>query len=40
MLSKGELPMLYREILQGYDKVLVLLLGGPTYPLLPNCMKE
>lgn len=40
MLSKGELPMLYREILPGYDKVPVLLLGDPAYPLLPYCMKE
>lgn len=39
MLSKGELPMLYKEILPGYDKVPVLLLGDPD-PLLPYCMKE
>lgn len=40
MFSKGELPMLYKEILPGYDKVPVLLLGDPAYPLLPYCMKE
>lgn len=40
MLSKGELPVLYKEILPGYDKVPVLLLGDPAFPLLPYCMKE
>lgn len=32
--------MLYKEILAGYDKMQVTLLGGPAYPLLRYCMKE
>ena len=32
--------MLYKEILPCYDKVPVLLLGDPAYPLLPYCIKE
>lgn len=40
MLINNELPMLYKELLPGYDKVPVLLLADPAYPLLPYCMKE
>ena len=32
--------MLFKELLPGYDKVSVTLLGDPAYPLLPYCMKE
>ena len=32
--------MLYKEILPGHDKVPVISLGDPAYPLLPHCMKE
>ena len=40
LLREGKLPMVYREILAGYDKIPVTLLGDPAYPLLPYCMKE
>ena len=42
LLSSNEtlMPMVYKEILPGYDKVPRLLLGDPAYPLLPYCMKE
>ena len=40
LLKEEKLPMLYKEILPGHDKVPVTLLGDPAYPLLPYCMKE
>ena len=40
LLKGKKIPMLYRELLPGYDKVPVTLLGDPAYPLLPYCMKE
>lgn len=40
MLREGELPMMYKRMVPGYDKVPVLLLGDPAYPLLPFLMKE
>jgi hypothetical protein len=32
--------MVYQEIFIGYDKIPPILLGDPTYPLLPFVMKE
>lgn len=40
LLKEEKLPMLYKEILPGHDKVPVISLGDPAYPLLPHCMKE
>jgi len=40
LLKEEKLPMLYKEILPGHDKVPVTLLGDPAYPLLPYCMME
>ena len=40
MLRDGTLPVLYRSLLPGVDKVPVLLLGDPAYTLLPHLMKE
>ena len=40
LLREEKIPMLYKEILPGYDKIPVTLLGDPAYPLLPYCMKE
>ena len=40
LLKEEKLPMLYKEILPGHDKVPVISLGDPAYPLLPYCMKE
>lgn len=34
------MPMMYKELLPGYDKIPVTLIGDPAYPLLPYCMKE
>ena len=40
MLCKEQLPMINKRLLPGDDKVPVILLGDPAYPLLPYCMKE
>ena len=40
LFGEGKLPLLYKSLLPGYDKVHVLLLGDPAYKLLPHCMKE
>lgn len=40
MLREERLPMMYKRLLPGHDKVPVILLGDPAYPLLPYCMKE
>ena len=40
LLRDEKLPMLYKEILPGYDKIPVTLIGDPAYPLLRHCMKE
>ena len=40
MLREEKLPMMYKRLLPGDDKVPVCLLGDPAYPLLPYCMKE
>ena len=40
LLRNEKLPMLDKEILPGYDKIPVTLIGDPAYPLLPHCMKE
>jgi len=40
LLREEKLPMLYKEILPGYDRMPVTLIGDPAYPLLPYCMKE
>lgn len=40
MLREEELPMMYKRLLPGDDKVPVILLDDPAYPLLPYCMKE
>ena len=40
LFREGKLPLLYKSLLPGYDKVPVLLLGDPAYTLLPHCMKE
>ncbi|PFX24763.1 putative nuclease HARBI1 [Stylophora pistillata] len=40
LLREEKLPMMYKQILPGYDKVPATLIGDPAYPLLPYCMKE
>ena len=40
LLRDQKLPMVYREVFIGHDKVPPILLGDPAYPLLPYCMKE
>ncbi|KAL9977378.1 hypothetical protein ACROYT_G014771 [Oculina patagonica] len=39
LLKEEKLPMLYKELLPGHDKVPVTLLSDPAYPLLPYCKK-
>ena len=40
LLQRQKMPMMYKELLPGHDKIPVTLLGDPAYPLLPYCMKE
>lgn len=40
LLREEKMPMMYKELLPGYDKIPVTLIGDPAYPLLPYCMKE
>jgi len=40
LLREEKLPMLYKEVLPGYDRMPVALIGDPAYPPLPYCMKE
>ena len=40
LLKEEKLPMMYKELLPGYDKLPATLIGDPAYPLLPYCMKE
>lgn len=40
LLREERLPMCYKELLPGHEKIPVTLLGDPAYPLLPYCMKE
>ena len=40
LLREEKLPMLYNEFLPGYDRMPVILIGDPAYPVLPYCMKE
>ena len=32
--------MFYKEILPGHDKIHVVLLGDPAYPILPYCTRQ
>ena len=38
--TEKTLPMTYRSLLPGTDRIPPLILGDPAYPLLPNVMKE
>lgn len=40
LLREEKLPMMYKELLPGHEKIPVTLLRDPVYPLLPYCMKE
>ena len=40
LLREERVPMCYKELLPGHEKIPVTLLGDPAYPLLPYCMKE
>ena len=40
LLMEKALPMTYRTILPGTDRIPPLILGDPAYPLLSNVMKE
>ena len=40
LLREERLPLCYKELLPGHEKIPVTLLGDPVYPLLPYCMKE
>ena len=39
-LRENLLPQGYRQLLPGTEKVPLIILGDPAYPLLPYCMKE
>ena len=39
-MQEGRISKLYRALLPGRNKVPLLLLADPAYPLLPHCMKE
>lgn len=39
-MNENELPMVYKQIIPGEDKVANYLIGDPAYPLTPFCMKE
>ena len=40
MLREGNLPIVYKSLMPGYDKIPSLLLADPANTLLPYCMKE
>ena len=40
MLREGTLPIVYKSLVPGRDKIPSLLLADPAYTLLPYCMKE
>lgn len=40
LLREEKLPMMYKELLPGHEKIPVTLLRDPAYRLLPYCMKE
>ena len=40
LLREERLPMCYKEVLPGHEKIRVTLLGDPVLSLLPYCMKE
>lgn len=40
LLKEDKRSILYKEILPGYDKMQVIFIGDPAYPLLRYCMKE
>ena len=40
LLKEEKQPFLCRTLLPGRDKVGLILLGDPAYPLLPDVMKE
>ena len=39
-LNQENLPVTYNDLLPGYDKIPNYVIGDPSYPLTPNCMKE
>ena len=39
-LTEKTLPMVYRTLIPGTERIPPLILGDPAYPLLPNVMKE
>ena len=40
MLREGTLPIVYKSLVPGRDKIPSLLIADPAYTLLPYCMKE
>ena len=39
-MQEGRIPKMYKTLLPGREKVPLLSLADPAYPLLPHCMKE
>lgn len=40
VVKEERIPMLFKDLFSGYDKVPVILLGDPASPLLPYRIKQ
>lgn len=39
-MHSNEIPIIYKQIIPGEEKIPNYIIGDPAYPLTPFCMKE